>query len=149
MKPELQQQLYDKYPVLFSNRHKPARESCLHFGIETRDGWYDILDNLCSAISIHEENIEVRTKYNKKTDPSYESDYIPVTFDQVKEKFGGLRVYFSGGDKYVRGMVSMTESFSYMVCETCGERGKPNRNGWIHTFCDKCREKYNVELLLG
>jgi hypothetical protein len=140
MKSELQQELYDKYPDLFVNKDKPASESCLHFGIETNDGWYDILSNICWMINQHEENIRIRTKYKKKENPAYESDYIPVKFDQIKEKFGGLRVYYSGGDDYVRGMVSMAESFSYKICEVCGERGKPNKNGWIHTLCEKCRE---------
>jgi hypothetical protein len=141
MKQELQQQLYDKYPDLFVNKDKTASESCLYFGIECNSGWYDILYNICWMINQHEENIRIRTKYKQKEDPSYESDYIPVRFDQIKEKFGGLRVYYSGGDDYVSGMVSMAESFSYKICEVCGERGSPHKGGWISTLCESCRNK--------
>ena len=86
------------------------------------------------------ERIAIRNKYQKPNDES-DLNYEPVKFDQVKEKFGGLRVYFSGGDDYIEGLVSMAESFSYKICEVCGERGKPNKGGWIVTLCDKCRNK--------
>jgi len=84
-------------------------------------------------IDQHEKN----ENYKVTNHENYE--YHPVTFDQVKEKFGGLRMYFSGGDEYVSGLVDMAESFSYQICENCGEKGKPNKGGWISTLCDKCR----------
>jgi len=133
--------LYEEYPEMFSNRHKSPRESCMAWGCEIGIGWYDILSSICWKIQKHEENIVWQTEFKQKTDPEYKSDYIPVKFDQVKEKFGGLRVYFSGGDDYIRGVISMAESFSYKICEICGERGKPNKGGWIVTLCDKCRNK--------
>lgn len=141
MKQELQQQLYDKYPELFSNKDKSIMESCMAWGIECGDGWYDILSSLCWKIKQQEDNIRSQTEYKQQKDVNYTSDYYPVKFDQIKEKFGGLRVYFTGGDSYIEGLVSMAESFSYKICEVCGERGKPNKGGWISTLCDKCRNK--------
>ena len=141
MKQELQQQLYDKYPELFSNKDKSIMESCMGWGIECGDGWYDILSSLCWMIKQQEDNIRSQTEYKQQKDVTYTSDYYPVKFDQIKEKFGGLRVYFTGGDSYIEGLVSMAESFSYKICEVCGERGKPNKGGWISTLCDKCRNK--------
>lgn len=55
---------------------------------------------------------------------------------QVKEKFGGLRFYYDGGDEYISGLSSMAESMSYVTCEVCGSAGKPNSGGWIKTLCD-------------
>jgi hypothetical protein len=136
MDQELQNKLFDKYPRLFENRTKSARESCLHFGIETGKGWYELLSSLCHRITNHEENIEFRIKNGWIT-----TLYVPVTFDQVKEKFGGLRIYFSGGDDYVFGAVGMAEEYSYKICELCGNAGKPNKEGWISTLCDNCRNK--------
>lgn len=141
MKQELQQQLYDKYPDLFSNKDKDIRSSCMAWGCEHGDGWFDILSTLCWMIKQHEDNTKWQTEYKQKQDPDYVSDYIPVKFDQIKEKFGGLRIYFSGGDEYIEGLVSMAESFSYKICEVCGERGKPNEGGWISTLCESCRNK--------
>lgn len=56
---------------------------------------------------------------------------------QVKEKFGGLRFYYDGGDKYINGLSAMAESMSYVTCETCGKPGKPSRGGWIQTLCEE------------
>jgi hypothetical protein len=143
--------LYEKYPYMFSNRHKSRRESCMSFGVECSLGWYDIVSNVCYMIKQHEENIIWQKEYEKKQDAKIQKDfgikieenkeYIPVKFDQIKEKFGGLRIYHSGGDDYIDGVISMAESFSYEICEICGERGKPNKGGWIVTLCDKCRSK--------
>jgi hypothetical protein len=132
--------LYEKYPDMFSNRHKSPMESCMSWGCECSLGWYDILSSLCWMISQHEENIVWQTEYEQKSDPEYKSNYVPFKFDQVKEKFGGLRVYYSGGDSYISGLVGMASTMSYKICEICGERGQPNKGGWIVTLCDKCRQ---------
>ena len=132
--------LYEKYPNLFENRNKTPMESCMAFGIECGDGWYDIISDLCFMIAQHERNIEGNNKYrvSQNKEPV---EYYPVKFDQIKEKFGGLRVYFSGGDDYVEGLVSMAECWSYKTCESCGERGKTNKSGWVIVLCDNCRNK--------
>jgi len=62
-----------------------------------------------------------------------------VVASQVKEKFGGLRFYYDGGDDCIRGMASMAESMSYRTCEECGAPGKANSHGWISTLCDTHR----------
>jgi hypothetical protein len=126
MDQELQNQLFEKYPNLFSNKDKSPRESCMAWGIECNSGWYDLLSAVCWRIFQHEKNI---------ADPYY----VPVKFDQIKEKFGGIRIYYSGGDDYIRGVVSLADEMSYKICEVCGNSGKPNKGGWITTLCDSCR----------
>jgi hypothetical protein len=140
----LQNKLFEKYPNLFSNRTKTPMESCMSWGCEVGNGWYDILSSLCWMIKQHEDNILERIKIRNKVGTQNDKEdleYFPVKFDQIKEKFGGLRVYFSGGDEYIEGLVSMAESFSYQICEECGEKGKPNKGGWISTLCENCRHK--------
>jgi len=132
--------LYEKYPELFANRTKTPMESCMSFGVEVGKGWYDILSDLCFIIAQHERNVEGSNKYLISYDKE-PVEYYPVKFDQIKEKFGGLRVYFTGGDDYVEGLVSMAEAWSYKTCEVCGEKGSPNKTGWITTLCDNCRNK--------
>jgi hypothetical protein len=154
MDQELQDKLFEKYPQLFSNRTKSPMESCMSWGCEVGNGWYELLSSLCWRISQHEKNIEDHKKYlarqNKDIQQDFgtkiegdEPEYYPVKFDQIKEKYGGLRVYFSGGDDYVEGVVGMAEEYSYKVCEVCGNSGKPNKGGWITTLCDSCRNKSN------
>jgi hypothetical protein len=62
-----------------------------------------------------------------------------VTLDQVKEKFGTLRFYYSGGNDTIDGMVQMAESFSGHICEGCGNLGSTQGNGWVRTECESCR----------
>jgi hypothetical protein len=65
-----------------------------------------------------------------------------VTVDQVKEKFGSLRFYYSGGDPYIRGLVSMAESMSSVTCETCGNPAEvQNDGGWYRSICNACEEQ--------
>lgn len=147
MDQELQNKLFEKYPQLFSNRTKSPMESCMSWGCEVGNGWYELLSSLCWRIFQHERNIADRLRIRTKNDvPNNQSDidYVPVKFDQVKEKYGGLRVYFTGGDDYVEGVIRMAEEYSYKVCEVCGNSGKPNKDGWITTLCDSCRSKTNA-----
>ncbi len=143
MSPELQNQLFEKYPNLFANKDKTPMQSPMCFGIEVGDGWYELLASVCWRISQHEKNIEDRKRVFKDQPEKIqeELEYFPVKFDQVKEKYGGLRLYFSGGDSYVEGIIDMAEEYSYKVCEVCGNAGKPNKGGWITTLCDNCRNK--------
>ena len=73
---------------------------------------------------------------------------------QIKEKFGGLRVYWTGsglGDRIwnqVGGAVTMAESMSYKTCEKCGStKGVDTRKrnsaagGRTLTLCEVCHEE--------
>lgn len=142
MDQELQNKLYEKYPQFFVNKDKTPMESPMCFGIETGNGWYQILSSVCWMIKQHEDNIKWRKEYLEKNDPeklAKEPEYFPVKFDQVKEKYGGLRLYFSGGDDYVEGLVSMAEAMSYYICEVCGNKGEANKSGWISVRCEAHR----------
>lgn len=149
--------LYEKYPDLFKDVGGDPRSTCMAFGIECNIGWYDIISAVCWQIFQHERNITDRKKYREQQNASItkdfgiqidgdEEDYQPVKFDQIKEKYGGLRIYYSGGDKYVQGVVSMAEEMSYKVCEVCGNPGKPNKGGWISTLCEHHREEQNNQV---
>ena len=71
----------------------------------------------------------------------------PVTIDQVKEKFGGLRFYYSGGDDQISGMVSFAESLCDSICEETGNAGRLCvRGGWWRTLCEEKREEYGYKI---
>ena len=120
MNPDLTQKLLDKYPKLFSNQQ--------FWGFECGDGWYDIIDHLCGAI----------TQYTHDPDEVY--------VDQIKEKFGKLRFYLSREDNVMHGMVTLAEYMSGHTCEICGKHGKMRVNGWMVTLCDKHHEERIVRL---
>ena len=136
MDADLENTLYSKYPNFFSNKDKSPMESCMSMGIECGNGWYDLINSICWEIQQRNKNIESRNKYN----PENNEKLIDFKFDQIKEKFGGLRIYYSGGDDYVRGLVDLAETMSYTICENCGNKGQPNKNGWIMTLCSGCRK---------
>jgi hypothetical protein len=65
-----------------------------------------------------------------------------IEVQQIKEKFGGLRFYYQGGDDHISGMVSMAEVWAGRTCETCGNKGKHRSGGWIRTLCDVHEEEH-------
>ena len=180
MKQELDKLLCEKYPKMMVNRNKDMKETCMCWGFECGDGWFNILDQLMGNIQHHIDWKEKQRKwaidYNEmatqakagnfdlfeetmKALPNDEykekrlaeivaGDFRPVpesipqvTLDQVKEKFGTLRFYYSGGDDYISGMVSLAESLTGVTCESCGNVGERRGGGWVHTYCEPCEEK--------
>lgn len=66
---------------------------------------------------------------------------LQVVAIQIKEKFGGLRFYYGGGDQCISGMVRMAEAMSEVTCEDCGAPGTLGGRGWIRTLCDTHRNQ--------
>jgi hypothetical protein len=106
----------ETYPKMFSGKYG---------GFAVGQGWYPILETLCANIQSH---INWRVKQGQ--------DIAQVEVNQIKEKFGGLRFYYSGGDDEISGMVRMAESWAEIACEECGAFGKRRSGGWIRTLCD-------------
>ena len=137
MKQELDKLLCEKYPKMLVNRNKPMTETCMCWGFECGDGWFQILDSLMGNIQHH---IDWNNKNFEKGYKQYKQ--VPqVTLDQVKEKFGTLRFYYTGGDDVISGMVRMAESMSAVTCEQCGNPGTTGGQGWITTLCETHRNK--------
>ena len=119
MSPELEEKLYGDFRSLFANRKYP--HSPMAFGCEHGDGWYGILREACEKIDAHKCE-------------------QPFLFVQVKEKWGTLRLYYSGGDEYTSRVIKEAETKSGKACEGCGQPGTANKSGWISTLCDGCRK---------
>lgn len=120
-------QMEKEFPKMFSKKYG---------GFEVGPGWNLILKTLCFNIQHHIDwKQEQKEKYQR-------GEGCPqVVVDQIKEKFGGLRFYYQGGDEYIQGMVRIAESWASSVCEECGERGKLRPGGWMRTLCDKHEEE--------
>jgi hypothetical protein len=113
---EMQDYFPKVYPKMFVGKYG---------GVACGAGWFYILDKLCA-------NIQNHIDWKNKSEV-----VVPqVTIDQIKEKFGCLRFYYSGGDEYISGMVTLAESMSGVTCEECGSIGKYRSGGWIRTLCD-------------
>ena len=130
MREELDTLLCERYPKMMVNRNLHMTETCMCWGFECDDGWFNILNQLMVNIQNH---IDWKNR---------EKEVVPqVTLDQVKEKFGTLRFYYTGGDDYISGMVTMAESMSGVTCESCGLPGERKGGGWIKTICEPCEDK--------
>ena len=147
MKKEFDEYLCSKYPKLFETRHKDVHTTAMCWGFSCGDGWFQILNQLCSNIQSHIDwKQEQKEKYGRGEGCSQ------VVVDQVKEKFGTLRFYYHGGDEYINGLVRMAESMSGVTCESCGAPGalygvgKEGITGWMHTYCEVCETKRNEQL---
>lgn len=68
-----------------------------------------------------------------------------VVATQIKEKFGTLRFYYSGGDDFVNGVVQMAEAMSGSTCEDCASPGTQLGGGWIRTLCTKCDKAFKKQ----
>ena len=134
MRQELDSLLCEKYPKMMVNRNKHMQETCMCWGFECGDGWFNILDQLMG-------NIQHQIDWKNRK----EEVVAQVTLDQVKEKFGTLRFYYSGGDDTIDGMVRMAESMSGVTCEECSAPAQTHGPGWIRTICEPCETKRETE----
>lgn len=148
MREDLDNQLCSKYPKIFADRNAPMIQTCMCWGFSCGDGWYQILDSLCGQIQNHidwsHKNHAWDVKWNNENPEDLRDVREPVpqvVAIQVKEKFGGLRFYYDGGDEQIHGMVRMAESWAAVTCEECGQPGKLRTGGWMRTLCDVHEEQ--------
>jgi len=134
MREELEQKLIEKYPQIFNRPPHRTEEAGYYVYPCVGDGWFDLLDTLCGT---NQDVIDRRAKSieNGFTDPDMRIPQVVAT--QIKEKFGGLRFYFIGGDDVTRGAIELAESMSFRICEQCGKPGRPRNDGWVQTLCDE------------
>lgn len=69
-------------PILFRMRYRPMTETCMCWGFECNEGWHRAIADTC-------RELEILNNY-------YYSKYrVRIQADQIKEKFGTLRFYYS------------------------------------------------------
>jgi hypothetical protein len=133
MKEQLDELLVKRYPKIFRDRHGDMMQTCMVWGFECGDGWFDIINQLCSSIQNYID-------WKEKSGPQHVVEQVVAA--QVKQKFGGLRFYYDGGNDEIAGMVTMAEAMSTVTCEQCGCPGKisQKKSGWITTLCERHRD---------
>lgn len=122
MKKELEEKLVKAYPNLYQDYGGSKYETCMAWGFECNDGWYEIIDNLSAKLEV-----------------------LGAVAEQVKEKFGGLRFYVlctrPDTREQIYDLIHDAEVKSYKTCEICGKEGKPIGKAWITTLCKNCAEE--------
>lgn len=142
----LEEYFIKTYPKIFRDMYGPVDKTCMHWGIQCDDGWFHILDILCSTI---QNRIEQQISYSDagylfegKTDP------IPqVIAKQIKEKLGMLVFYYEGGDAVISEIVNTLTNISPHICEKCGIMNETvgRTTGWIRSLCPKCAKQFMSE----
>jgi hypothetical protein len=127
------------------------------YGCDCNDGWYEVIRGLCRDIA------------DAYAERGLEPDVVP---EQIKEKFGTLRFYYSlsstgesplvldflgSGDsltfspnqsemgKVVREIVNKWQKASAQTCEFCGVAGELRDLLWIRTLCEECYAPVKVK----
>ena len=119
MRKELADTLIAKYPKI------------LTVDIGVNDGWYNIIDDLCTTIQNYIDNSWTYDEQGNKKQPKQ------VTATQIKQKFGGLIFYVRDADNYVYGMLAYAEHLSYKTCEVCGSPGEQKKSGGFGVRCEQ------------
>jgi hypothetical protein len=120
----------ETYPKMFAEPYG---------GFAVSMGWWPIIEKLCANIQSHidwRNTQRARLLENNEYKHPVPDEVDQVTVNQIKEKFGGLRFYYTGGDEQVSGMVRMAEAWADTACEECGAIGTRRSGGWIRTLCD-------------
>jgi hypothetical protein len=173
MKEELEQELIKKYPKLFRDSSLPPTQTLICFGCDCGDGWYKILDHLFGYLTdlmerklVVDYTKEYKDQHRDKKD-FYEKycsyKFLPpqIILDQVKEKWGCLRVYnhtdfedipeevwavldlkefYKKMDEYsdrIDHAIEYAEYQSSRTCEITGKEGKLYTKGWYRVLCDE------------
>lgn len=111
--PSLRREKYliDNFPELFS--FEENGEISKHFcGIDYPDSYHEIILNLFKCIQQYQK---LMFKIEKDEESNvYVKIYPPkVSFEQIKTKFGQLRIYCSGGNDTISGMIN----FASYLCD--------------------------------
>ena len=84
---------------------------------ECDKGWHHLIEETIAKI--------------KEIDPD-------IQFTQIKEKFGGLRIYVGRASEETYDVIAEAEQKSYKTCEVCGQPGElDTKSGWWKTVCSE------------
>ena len=134
-----QADLVARYPHLFDTEihgqiRRPGRP-------EVGDGWRDLVETAIGRIATAVAAAPTGS----------------VGIDQIKEKFGTLRLYWHGCNNLtettcaaVGEAVHLAEARSACTCETCGAEGRLYKSGgWLLTACEQHAKGNAVEVRPG
>lgn len=163
MRDELEKQLQLDFPFMKQNRVRDEKNTYKRCGCECKDGWYDLIHELCQSIS---------ERYERDGKP------VDIVVLQIKQKFATLRFYYEFEDlkcpiqafdflgdgknlryspgvattdectaklrKDIAEIVHSYEKKSATVCEMCGSHGQRKNASqyYVRTLCDSCYAEY-------
>lgn len=107
MSPEQAQHLYTEFPMLYRMRHIDSPSVCCGWkGIDCKDGWFELLQNLSSQIVAY-ANLH----------------HLDPLITRIRRRAGALCVEVDCDDDHIQDMCQQALVNSRLVCEVCGEPG--------------------------
>lgn len=120
---------YDEFEDYMERKFPEYFGEGKHYGgFCVSEGWFQLVDQLCSTIRIYE----------------IQNGRPPIVIDQIKEKLGGFRFYCTGAGPRIMDYIRQAEETANKTCEDCGKEGKRRSiEGWLATLCDEHYDKRN------
>jgi hypothetical protein len=135
---DLTEKIYRKYPeFLYYSEGRPDGWCCNEYVDEEGGYWYAMVSCGCGE-GWHDLILNALAEIHRLC-KEHELDYPKI--DQIKEKFGGLRLYLSYHEERINSIVKRAEEKSFTICEVTGKPGKLRQTGWWKTLCDEEAEK--------
>ncbi len=123
MNKENTEKLFNDFPELYRQHTLTIYESCMPWGFECTDMWFDIIYRLSKRI----------------TDYCKEKNMPVIEAEQVKEKFGSLSFYVNKADAEVYRFINESEKETEKICAKCGSKENiSSTSGWITYLCEDC-----------
>ena len=99
MKQNLENKLYKDFPKLFAQKDEDMSVTCMCWGIECPDEWFDVIYAACQCIqTMTDNNKDISDKYPQ------------IEFIQVKEQFGRLCMYNNTNTDDVNGVLDKADA---------------------------------------
>jgi len=149
------------HPEMFQDVIDISMRSILNRGFECAEGWYPLIESICRYFK-HNRNRSIDLINSGGEIETINFQFPHIRFDQIKEKFGQLTIYYhicvdefkpyvitSVNDKTIQNcvyeqfnfcdiVIGLAQSQSSRICELCGKAGEiHNNNGWLRTLCEK------------
>lgn len=132
-----QKDIIQKYPLLFARYYLPMTHTCMCWGLQIGEGWYPIIDDLCSKI----QNL-----IDKNIIKEFE-------FDEIKEKYGSLRINSYKRCKEAEKLIEEAKLKASTTCEACSKtiiyyydsgddnssNEQENNNNDYSVLCNDCK----------
>ena len=101
---------------------------------ECGKGWWPLIEKVAAAID----------SFNDAHPDS------PVEVSQIKQKYGGLRIYHYNAPEDIRQLIDEAIEASWRTCEKCGctDGITTNKDGYIQTLCSSCREHVKRRIII-
>ena len=100
---------------------------------ECGKGWWPLIEKVAAAIDSF-------NAFHPET---------PVEVSQIKQKFGGLRIYHHNSPEDIRLLIDETVAASWHTCEKCGSTTDviTNMKGYRLTLCPDCRKRIKPRVI--